>query len=138
VKDACAFLRGTDLCAAMSELELKAFASFLVDIEAGKGRLIFRKGEPGNRIYFGREGWSSPHQPLTARGGNWLRFGPGLLGEMAIVGGVPRLPTVLRSRYSRFAGSLTSTPCLGSSNDGVKMLLPCQPFSRWLGENGDS
>lgn len=139
---AMTFLRGTGLCATMSELELEAFASFLVSLEAGKGRLIFRRGDPGNRIYIVKEGCvvSSLALPDGSRR-ELSRFGPGrFFGEMAIVGGEPRSADCLAVEDSQllaleaidFYRLVWDHPMIG-----VKMLRAMSAvLTGWLAENG--
>ena len=94
VKAKVDLLKGLSLFDQCSKSDLQHVASLADEIDFRAGRVLMREGERGREFYVLLEGTAE----VTRKGKKVAELGPGaMIGEMALVSGMPRSATVTSS-----------------------------------------
>jgi CRP-like cAMP-binding protein len=95
MSDTVSCLRDVRLLKDFSAAEVAALADRVVKVTVGRGDVLFWEGDPGDHMYFVREG-QLVISKIVADGVDEVlgRVGPGeFLGEMSLLDGAPRCAT---------------------------------------------
>lgn len=119
-------LAGLDLMQGIGESDLALLANVLEKFHFPAGAVIFREGDPADRLYFLAKGTASIH--LTVGGARTRRIatlGPGVaFGEMALVDGAPRSAEVRTDSDAVAYGlPISRLTALGRDHPGIQTAI---------------